>query len=66
MHILAVMIALGMPVTYDKKGVLKVLKPEVLPNIAGDLFSEITFTQLKELKNARYLHDDVSIYFSKS
>lgn len=53
------MIALGMPITYDKKGVLKVLKPDVLHNSVGDFITEIALTQLNQLKDARpYLRED--------
>ena len=40
-HIMAVMIALGMPVTYDKKGAIKVLKPLMVTTPADDFVLDL-------------------------
>lgn len=39
-HIMAVMLALGMPVTYDKKGSIKMIKPQVITTPSAEYVME--------------------------
>jgi len=55
-HIMAVMMVLGMPVSYDKKGAIKVLKPQMVSTPSPDIMLDLTTCLLKVTNEENRIH----------
>lgn len=57
---MAIMLALGMPLTYDKKGTIKMHKPQVGPTSTTDFLGEIMTQQICQTEIPTEISTDIT------